>query len=250
MPIRSASPYKSDVYTLKRYGSNIVKISYCHVLREAGWEDEREQKKKGSVNAEKLDNNLSRAKGTVRELALCNDWDYWVTLTVSPEKYNRYDLEKYRKDLAEFIHNYNRRSNDTEKVKYLLVPEKCKDGAWHMHGFIRGIRPKDLFVNEHGYLDWKQYKKKFGFISMEKLRNKEKCASYILKYLTKDTEKTIVEINAHLYYASNGLKRAEEIYRGSAVFHGQWDWIHPDGYCKVKNVDIRRNALGDFITLE
>lgn len=124
----------------------------------------------------------------------------------------------YKKNLGEFIHNYNRRCDSEYAVRYLLVPEKHQDGAWHMHGFIKGIRPKDLYTNQYGHLTWKSYEKKFGFISMDKIKDKERASSYILKYMTKDTAHSISELNAHLFYASKKLNRSEEIYRGSGVF--------------------------------
>lgn len=249
MSLCKSSPYLHDVYTIKQYGKYNVKISYCQALRERGWEDERNHKKKCFVNNEKLSNNLSRAKSTVRELGLCNDWDYFVTLTISSDKHNRYDLELYRKKLSEFIHNYNRRCPDEFKVKFLLVPEKHKDGAWHMHGLIKGIKQKDLLYNDNGYLDWKQYHDKFGYISLDLLREKDKATSYILKYITKETEKNVTELNAHLYYCSKGLNRATKLYCGKAEYNGDWDWEHPDGYCKVKNVDIRETDIDTLIKI-
>lgn len=242
------TPYRSDIFTIKHYGEYIEKIIYVKTMREAGWEDLREHKVKGTVNNKKLSNNLARAKATVREYALCNQWDWWCTFTLNKEKYpNRADLDKYAKDFMEFVHNYNRRTPDEYKVKYLLVPEQHADGSWHMHGFIKGINPKDLVKNENGYLEWKQYRKKFGFISMDKIKDADRASSYILKYMTKDTEKNVTEINKHMYYCSKGLERAVEVYRGEGTFHGTWDWEHPEGYCKVKTIDLRKDNIHDFI---
>lgn len=247
MPMSKSSPYIADQYIIKQLGEHTIKITYCKCLRESGWEDEREHKDKCSVNTEKLSNNLSRTKSTVKELVMCNEWDYWCTFTIDKEKYDRYNLKAYIKDLSRFLLNYNRYCNDDEKVKYILIPEQHKDGAWHMHGFIKGIKEKDLYTNIHGYLTWKQYESKFGFISMSKLESKEKASSYMMKYMTKDIEKNVTGLNAHMYYASKGLKHATELYRGSALFKGEYDWEHPDGYCKVKTIDIRKTDIKDII---
>ena len=241
------SPYQHDIFTIKHYGEHIEKIAYIKTMREAGWEDERETKAKGSVNDDKLSNNLARAKTLVKEYALCNPWDYWCTFTISPDKFNRYNLNEFYKHFAEFIHGYNKRQPEAYKVKYLLVPEQHKDGAWHMHGFIKGINPKDLLKNENGYMTWKQYNRKFGFISMDVIKDMDKASSYILKYMTKDTDKNVTEINKHVYYCSKGLQRAVEIFRGRAEFHGNWDWEHPDGYCKIKTIDLRKDNIHDYI---
>ena len=159
--------------------------------------------KRHPVNSEKLECNLVRAKTMVREYALCNPWDWWCTFTINPDKYDRKNLDAFFKDFAKFINNYNRYA-DEYKVKYLLVPEQHKDGAWHIHGFIKGIKPQDIIENENGDLSWKQYHKKFGFISMERLKNQDKASSYILKYITKNTEKNVSELHRHMYYQSKG----------------------------------------------
>lgn len=240
-------PYQRDIFTVKQYGEHTVKIAYVQSMREAGWEDLRDYKPKGTVNEDKLTNNLSRAKATVREYALCNEWDWWCTFTINAEKCERYNLEEFYKKFSEFIHGYNKRKMDEDKVKYLLVPEQHKDGAWHMHGFIKGIAEKDLYINNKGYMTWKQYENKFGFISMDKIKNLDRSSSYILKYMTKEDDKNVTEINKHLYYCSKGLNKSTELYRGSAQYYGEWDWVHPDGYCKIKTLDVRKDNIHDYI---
>ena len=242
-----STPYRPDVITVRQFGEHTARITWHKSLRESGWESEQGKPRKGTVNDSKLENNLSRTKSTVRELALCNTWDYFCTFTLSPDKQNRYDLEALVKEIGEFIHNYNRRCAPEDKVKYLLVPEQHKDGAWHMHGFIKGIRKKDLYINQNGYLSWKQYDSKFGFISMDRIRDKEAASHYLLKYVTKDTLHTVSKLNAHAFYSSKNLNRSVEVYRGSAQFKGQWDWEHPDGYCKVKTIDLRRETIENYL---
>ena len=241
-------PYKSDIITVKQYGDRL-KISWCKAVREAGWEELKSKAKKGTKNPEKLSNNLARAKSTVQELALCNPWDWWVTLTIDGEKKDRYNLENYSKDLREFIHNYNRRCPDTYKVKYVLVPEQHKDGAWHMHGLIKGIKPDDICSNGNGYKEWKQYHAKFGYISMAEIGDIEKTSSYMLKYMVKDVEKGVNGLNKQSFYASQGLERATEIYRGHGELLTEWDWEHPDGYCKIKNVDLKTDSLYNHLEI-
>lgn len=244
------TPYERDVFTVKQLGEHTVKISYCSTLRKSGWEDERPHVKKGTVNTEKLSNNLSRAKATVKELAICNPWDYWCTFTINASKYDRFNLDEYFKDFSKFLNNYNNYNCPNEyKVKYLLVPEQCKNGAWHMHGFIKGIKPSDLFTNDNGYLDWKQYRNKFGWISLDPIRDIDKTSSYVLKYMTKDIDKNVNSLHRHLYYCSKGLERSVELYRGKADYYGSWDWEHPDGYCKVKTLDVRTDSISDYMEI-
>lgn len=183
------------------------------------------------VNDSKLSNNISRAKSKVKEYALCNDFDFFVTLTIDPVKYDRYDLKKYYKDLSKFFNNYS--SNHKSKIKYILIPEMHKDGAWHMHGLIKGILDKHLTKNQNGYLDWKQYSKKFGYISLDKIKDKEKVSSYITKYITKDLSNTVQELNAHMYYCSKGLNKAKEIKRGT-LLADNIPYDYENDYVKIK----------------
>ena len=76
-----STPYVSDVYTIRQYGDHTQKIVWLKACRESGWESDQCKRKRGTANTTKLDNNLSRAKATVKELAQCNDWDYWCTFT-------------------------------------------------------------------------------------------------------------------------------------------------------------------------
>jgi len=114
-----------------------------------------------------------------------------------------------------------------------------EDGAWHMHGLIKGIRERDLVKNEHGYLVWKQYTEKFGRImSLGKIRDKQKVSSYITKYISKALAGTVKEYGAHMYYCSKGLSKSTEIYRGKNVaVMSTWDYVRPDGFCKIKWFD-------------
>lgn len=138
-----------EVFIVKKYNEYKYKITYLQSVCASGWEDKREYNAKGSVNDNKLSNNLSRAKSKINEYAQCNPWDYFVTFTLDKEKYDRYNLKQFQKDFSEFLHGYNKRCDDDEKVKYILVPEQHKDGAWHMHGLIKGIKKKDYKMSRH-----------------------------------------------------------------------------------------------------
>ena len=169
-------------------------------------------------NTAKLENNLIRAKNTVLELALCNDWDWFVTLTLDKKKYDRHDLKKYIKDLGQFVRNYRRLKGGD--IKYLFVPEQHEDGAWHIHGLIKGICENDVKKFERsdgvpqklidgGYYNWLSYAKKFGFVSLGEIKDEIKVAFYIKKYITKAMSENNLELNAKTYYCSQKLSRAD-----------------------------------------
>ena len=199
-----------NVAILKMYNPTCYKLSVHRSIPACG--SSVTHKKKGTVNTKKLLANLSRAKNKVQEYALCNSFDYFVTLTIDKLKYDRYDLKKYYKDLGKMLSNYNKIHDS--KIKYILIPENHKDGAWHMHGLISGILPKHLTSNENGYLSWSQYSKKFGYMSLSKIKDKKKVSSYITKYITKSLSAQMDNLGNNLYYCSKKLNTAWELKRG------------------------------------
>lgn len=166
------------------------------------------------TNDEKLDNNISRAKSRVLELALCNPWEYFATLTIDAGKQDRHNLKEYIHDLGVWIGNYNKKY--ATRLKYLIVPEQHKDGAYHAHALFMGIAPSSLVKNQYGYLDMPYYGNRFGFISLDPVRDLTRTASYVTKYVTKDFASKRQK-GEHLFYASQGLA-------GKEVVH--------DGFCK------------------
>ena len=218
--MKTYSKYITDYYNIKKYNEKMYKLTYCKMpIKRAGFEQDTNYNYRRDVNDSKLTNNVTRARTRVFELAICNDFEYFITLTINKEKLDRYELKEYIKKLGQFIRNYRR---DFEvNIQYLLIPEKHKDGAWHMHGLVKGIPKEHLHKNEHGYLDWQEYKDKFGYCSIDKIKNKEAVSKYITKYIRKsfDTDRGITEKESKLYYSSRGLKRPEKIKEGTLNGH-------------------------------
>lgn len=207
--------YIDNYYNVKKINENMYKLVYCKKpIKRAGFEEENKYNRGRNVNDVKLDNNIARARARVFEYAMCNDFDYYITLTVSDELLDRYNLGGYIKKLGQFIRNYRR--DYGANIQYILIPEKHKDGAWHMHGLIKGIPKEHLFINENGYLDWKNYKEKFGYCSIDVIKNKEAVSKYITKYISKSLEggKGVTQKEKKLYYCSRGLKKPKKIKEG------------------------------------
>ncbi len=214
--MKTYSRYITDYYNIKKYNDDIYKITYCKLpIKRAGFENKANFKRSRDVNDSKLSNNVTRARTRVFDLAICNDFEYFITLTINKEKLDRYELKEYIKKLGQFIRNY-RRDYEAD-IQYLLIPEKHKDGAWHMHGLIKGIPREHLYINENGYLDWENYKKRFGWCSIDKIKNKEAISKYITKYVRKsfDTDRGITEKESKLYYCSRGLRRPQKKKEGT-----------------------------------
>lgn len=197
--------YREGYYKLIRY-------NHGYPVRLPPLDDQPEDK--GEVHG-KLSQSLSRARSVVFQLAICNDWDYFFTGTLDQSKMDRYDLVHFRKTLAQWIRDQRKKG---ESIEFLFIPERHKNGAYHMHGFIRGLLPESVtpFVPgvhpqtliDAGFMNWPAYAKKFGYCSLSSVRDPIGAAHYSIKYVTKEMADTMCELGAHTYYASIGLKRA------------------------------------------
>lgn len=257
--VRKNEVYECDVATLKQYREDYYRITLHRQIRRTGYEavdGEPERGRKNTAgNERKLSESLSRTRAAIFELALCNPWEWFVTLTLNPEYHNRKDLKNYKKKLSTWIKNYNR-LHDTA-IKYLLIPEQHKDGSWHMHGLIMGLPEEHLheFTEQerlpikilieikrgHKIYNWENYAKTFGYITITKIRHLESVSKYITKYITKDLNDTKIDLNDHLYYCSQGLNRAKKLYQGP--LSRELDEDYSNEYVKIKTVRTLEEAL-------
>ena len=123
------------LYTIKCYNDclyRVVKRLFdASLVKAAALLDEEEKPE----IVGKFDSALSRAKNLVRELALCNQWDYFVTLTFDT-RWDRYDFSGRIRAFLQWVQNENKAG---KCIRYLLVPEFHKDGAVHLHALMSGI---------------------------------------------------------------------------------------------------------------
>lgn len=119
--------YDTKCYLYNYNGSNfrICKLNSC---RNKGYEDI--DKKNVTCKSEVERISLSRTRRNIRELALCNNFEYFCTITVSSAKCDRYSLDEVQDNLRKCLRNIRISSNN---FKYLIITEKHKDGAFHFH---------------------------------------------------------------------------------------------------------------------
>lgn len=210
---------------LEKYGSS-YRLLGMNIQREPRQHHEKEIDEEGRAAS-----NITRARSRIRELGLCNEWEWFATFTLAEGKQDRFDLPSWVKDFGNWIQNFKRKYRCSE-FAYLIIPEQHKNGAWHAHGLLHGLPPEALVRNEHGYYDLPYYRNRFGFISLGRIRDPQKVASYITKYVTKDTAATASDMNkgAHLFYASRGLKEREIVTEWIGDFQADWE----NEYCKMK----------------
>lgn len=166
-----------------------------------------------------------RARAAVSDLAMCNDFKYFVTLTLDEKAIDRYDMKAITKRLNTWLDNRVRRDG----LKYVLVAEHHKDKAVHFHGFFNdalavedsgtmvppsGGKPKrpkskaqkaDWLANG-GHIVFNLPAWDFGYTTAIELYGTRRAAiGYVCKYITKAQEK----IGGRWYYSGGNLKRPE-----------------------------------------
>lgn len=150
------------------------------------------------------DRATRRARVAVRDLGLCNDWAYFVTLTLDARRINRYDPAEVVRHLNHWLDNRVRRDG----LAYVLVPEHHKDGAIHFHGFFNDALPvvDSGHHDQGGHPVYNLPAWGWGFSTAIALYGDRAAAvGYCCKYVAKQQEK----IGGRWYYSGGRLRRPE-----------------------------------------
>lgn len=211
---------------LKNYGNNIYRLIYLNKSKEKGFE---EYQKENKIHYEKIngsfESSIVRTKSHIKELVLCNDFDYFATWTINEKLQDRFSLDKVVENMKKDLKAYQRKFKN---FKYLYIIEKHENGAFHFHGFVKGIPEDELILytkddynlkkgNKLPYNLIKQIQKgekiyhinffdeRKGHNTFSKVKSKIASSFYILKYITKNPIRTSEN---QIYFRSRGLKMA------------------------------------------
>lgn len=208
------------IYTLREKVFPDGLLQAFHYNRLLQYGEKKGRKKKGGPAAhgsgltveQKEIENMKRAKQMVWDLARSNYFEWWVTLTVSPETgIDRYDYRAVAGALTAFTKHLGKHVG-----RWIFVPDTHEDGAIHFHGLmaadvpmVRAVNPytgEELFdksgrpvYNIPGY--------KLGFTSAVPLDGcYDAVVNYLTAYYTKN-RKMIVPKGCKRYWASRNLAR-------------------------------------------
>lgn len=197
--------------------------------------------------AENLERAQRRAKNAVRDLALSNDFRYFVTLTLDRQKVDRYDIAAITKKLRTWADNAVRRKG----LKYVLVPELHKDGAVHFHGFFNDALPavdsgtlsnggkprkprsaseRARLLSDGWHVVYNLPSWTLGFTTaIELYGERRQAVAYVLKYISKAAS-TSGRIGGRWYYSGGDLQRPAVTFDDVspddlAEFDGAWDGV-------------------------
>ena len=189
------------------------------------------------MNEEKAEENdylqksINRTKTKISDYVLCNNFSHFATFTFDPSnskvngEENRKDFKKMSSLLKKWLNteqvNHFRRHG--RKFRYLIVPERHKNNAWHFHALLEGYQneTEGFYTRKNKYITVSELKKtkkdknrkfivryKLGRSEIAPIKDKTKMSSYIKKYITKEL---IQDKNAKRYWASRNLKTPEII---------------------------------------
>ena len=204
-PVDSSTPFGVDADCI--ITNDLEYFCGCRTSEQEAADRERSEKE-----------SVRRAKNTVEDIARGNRWEFFVTLTFDGKKVDRYDYDACARVVKLWCDCLRHRYPG---VRYLLVPEKHKDGAYHFHGLISGadlrlvparnaktgrlMRTKG--TNQQIYNMPLEYK--YGLTTVTKVRDTGASSMYITKYIGKAFGE--VPKGCHRYFASNNLNRPEDI---------------------------------------
>lgn len=166
--------------------------------------------------------SLNRTKQSIYELAYNNKWDWFITFTFS-DPVDRYLYDICTKRVRKWLDHLKARK--CPNLKYLIVPEQHKDGAWHIHGLLANCDGMEMVDSGRVSLNKKAYFRtadnamypwiynvsgwSFGFSTAIPIgsapEDNAKMCSYMCKYITKELCTGLK--NKRRYFASKNCKK-------------------------------------------
>lgn len=151
----------------------------------------------------------NRTKQNVYQITRANCWEWYVTLTLDPEKIDRTDYDLCIRTVRKWFNNIKTRK--CPDLKYIIIPELHKDGkSYHFHGLLantEGLVFTDSGIVQKGRKVYNLANYTLGFTNCTRVDDTRKVSSYITKYITKQLESSIK--GKRRYLASNNCKKAE-----------------------------------------
>ncbi len=229
-----------------------------------------------ACHAASIRRSVRRAKKAVRDIARSNDWTYFVTLTLDPDKVDRYSVTEVWKHLRHWLGNNVRRKG----LIYLLVLEHHKDGALHAHGLfndaleavdsgtmslpgrkapvkVRSQAQKEAFERIGGHVVYNLPSWGWGFSTAIKLYGEKDAAiSYVCKYIGKEMTGadgaqfgTPEKIGGRWYYSGGDLQRPTVEWFDVDIrdWEGTPGWFQPEDYPYASFLSMRVTAEGEIL---
>lgn len=165
-------------------------------------------KKRSCENYVPTISSVRRTKSTIQDIVLCNDFDLFCTFTFDPNKIDRFNYHACSSAMRRwFSHQRERSLKYGRELKYLVIPEQHKSGAYHFHALMSGYSStlKDTGLKTYSMRPiYNITSFRLGFTTAVKIDEKAGVSTYITKYISKAFVKTF---NGKRFFCSQGLKR-------------------------------------------
>ena len=197
----------------------------------------RLDKETGEIKTYKKSQIISSHKASLRRtiilmnmLLSMNDFEWFWTLTFDKARIDRTNEKEVFKCYKKYINNLKKKFPN---FKYMSFPERHEDNCFHFHLLVGGITSKQMGLVNSGKVccHWsnkkfvspnyfnrtkKHYELKetdgepvynvttfaYGFTTVSKIVSRERCNSYVKKYVEKALGSTEV-FKKRFYYSSN-----------------------------------------------
>ena len=177
-------------------------------------EKEKKDDDKAASNVDSIRRSIRRARLAVYDLAVCNQFDLFSTLTFSPDEVDRESYEQTYNSLKIWLSNRVQRKG----LRYVAVPEYHKDGhAIHFH-MLSNSGAVDLIDSGHYAHREKVYnipswQKGFSTAQFIKGENAiDFTSKYVAKYMTKSKGN---KVGGRFYLSGGDLIRPTYVYADS-----------------------------------
>lgn len=212
--------YNETQWTLLNLNDDIFKVRHKKIVENYKPVDKEEK--------ERI--SLSRTKRRIKEICLCNDFEYFATMTVNSKQADRFSLQEVQDKMKKICKKIKRKNKE---FKYIYITEKHENGAFHFHGLVKGI---DLYKNDNGYYSNTDFDT-LGYNSFSIIDDYNKCCTYISKYITKDC---VRNENNQVYFCSRGMNNPQQEFMINTDLKLIFDDVYESQYCQKKDFNISR----------
>lgn len=193
--------------------------------------------------------SVNRTKNQVYDYSRANLWEWFVTLTFSPEKVvSRYDYDELLKKVQTKFNNIRKRI--APDLKYLIIPERHKDGAWHFHALIAQIGGITMIpsIKRKGEQVYNFEQWNFGHTDCTRVKDPVKAANYVGKYITKTL--AFHSEGRQRYLVSNNVNKGQELKEMvDAAEMNFFESVYDQRAKKIKKVTVDLDDYHQEITI-
>ena len=100
-------------------------------------EIKKKKSKTESIFSEPRNDSIKRAKDQIFDLVLNNDFEYFFTGTINPDKVNSKSPNEILKPVQQWLKDMVRRYG----LHYIMIAERHKKGGIHFHGLLKSEKP-------------------------------------------------------------------------------------------------------------